>query len=130
MRSLLVNIWFQVLFHSPPGVLFTVPSRYYALSVTKSYLALRDGPRIFTPDSTCPVLLWIPLICFSFRLRDYYPMLCSFPTIFVYDRHSMTRSVPLRYYYHRFGLLPFRSPLLWESLFTFFSSRYLDVSVP
>ncbi len=26
---------FQVLFHSPPGVLFTFPSRYYALSVTK-----------------------------------------------------------------------------------------------
>ena len=25
---LLVNIGFQVLFHSPPGVLFTVPSRY------------------------------------------------------------------------------------------------------
>ena len=30
----LVSIRFQVLFHSPPGVLFTVPSRYYALSVT------------------------------------------------------------------------------------------------
>ena len=25
----LVNIWFQVLFHSPPGVLFTFPSQYY-----------------------------------------------------------------------------------------------------
>ena len=25
---------FQVLFHSPPGVLFTFPSRYYSLSVT------------------------------------------------------------------------------------------------
>ena len=24
----LVDIWFQVLFHSPPGVLFTFPSRY------------------------------------------------------------------------------------------------------
>ena len=32
---LLVNIGFQVLFHSPPGVLFTFPSRYYALSVTE-----------------------------------------------------------------------------------------------
>ena len=31
----LVNIGFQVLFHSPPGVLFTFPSQYYALSVTK-----------------------------------------------------------------------------------------------
>ena len=31
---LLVNAGFQVLFHSPPGVLFTFPSRYYALSFT------------------------------------------------------------------------------------------------
>ena len=31
----LVNAGFQVLFHSPPGVLFTFPSQYYALSVTK-----------------------------------------------------------------------------------------------
>ena len=37
---LLVSTRFQVLFHSPPGVLFTVPSRYYTLSVTWSYLAL------------------------------------------------------------------------------------------
>ena len=29
MLCLLVNIGFQVLFHSPPGVLFTFPSRYY-----------------------------------------------------------------------------------------------------
>ena len=32
---LLVNIGFQVLFHSTPGVLFTFPSRYSSLSVTK-----------------------------------------------------------------------------------------------
>ena len=31
----LVNTGFQVLFHSPPGVLFTFPSQYFALSVTK-----------------------------------------------------------------------------------------------
>ena len=31
--SVLVSIGFQVLFHSPPGVLFTVPSQYYSLSV-------------------------------------------------------------------------------------------------
>ena len=30
-----VSTGFQVLFHSPPGVLFTFPSQYYALSVTK-----------------------------------------------------------------------------------------------
>ena len=35
----------SVLFHSPSGVLFTLP-QYYALSVTKWYLALRGGPLI------------------------------------------------------------------------------------
>ena len=32
---LLVNTGFQVLFHSPPGVLFTFPSQYYPLSVIR-----------------------------------------------------------------------------------------------
>ena len=31
---MLVSIRFQILFHSPPGVLFTFPSRYFSLSVT------------------------------------------------------------------------------------------------
>ena len=58
---LLVNTGFQVLFHSPPGVLFTFPSRYYALSVTISYLGLEGGPPCFPPDFTCPVVLWYRL---------------------------------------------------------------------
>ena len=33
--SVLVGTRFQVLFHSPPGVLFTFPSRYSSLSVTE-----------------------------------------------------------------------------------------------
>src|SRR5690554_3464930 len=56
---LLVSTRFQVLFHSPPGVLFTFPSRYYALSVAREYLALEGGPPCFTQDSTCPVLLTV-----------------------------------------------------------------------
>ena len=59
MLRLLVSIGFQVLFHSPPGVLFTFPSRYYTLSVTWSYLALWDGPHIFRQDSSCPDVLRI-----------------------------------------------------------------------
>ena len=58
----LVNIWFQVLFHSPPGVLFTFPSQYYALSVTKEYLALGGGPPDFPQGSTCLAVLWILLL--------------------------------------------------------------------
>ena len=56
----LVNTGFQVLFHSPPGVLFTFPSQYSALSVTEEYLALRGGPRSFPLGFTCPVVLRIP----------------------------------------------------------------------
>ena len=59
----LVNTGFQVLFHSPPGVLLTFPSQYYALSVTKEYLALGGGPPEFPQGSTCLAVLWIlPLL--------------------------------------------------------------------
>ena len=69
-----VNTGVQVLFHSPPGVLFTFPSRYYALSVTKEYLALRSGLRSFTRDSTCLVLLWILPADLHFRIRGFHPL--------------------------------------------------------
>ena len=81
---LLVSIRFQVLFHSPPGVLFTFPSRYYSLSVTWSYLALGDGPPVFRQDSSCPDVLRIPLPLARFRLRDFYPLRCGFPAVFDY----------------------------------------------
>ena len=55
----LVNTGFQVLFHSPPGVLFTFPSQYYALSVTKEYLALEGGPSDFPQGFSCLAVLWI-----------------------------------------------------------------------
>ena len=57
----LVNTGVQVLFHSPHGVLFTFPSQYSALSVTKEYSALRGGPRVFPQGFSCLVVLWIPL---------------------------------------------------------------------
>ena len=72
------------LFHSPPGVLFTFPSRYYSLSVTWSYLAFGDGPPIFRQDSSCPDVLRIPLPFARFRLRDSYPLRCGFPAVFNY----------------------------------------------
>ena len=89
---LLVNIGFQVLFHSPPGVLFTFPSRYYTLSVTKEYLALGGGPPCFPPDSSCPVVLWIPALSISFHLRASYPLRMCFPTLFDYEIFQLRRS--------------------------------------
>ena len=81
---LLVNIGFQVLFHSPPGVLFTFPSRYYALSVTISYLGLGGGPPCFPPDFSCPAVLWCRLAVFRFRVRVFHPLWRRFPTRFRY----------------------------------------------
>ena len=80
--SLLVNTGFQVLFHSPPGVLFTFPSRYYALSVTNSYLGLGGGPPGFPPDFSCPAVLWCQLVVRPFRIRGFYPLWRDFPILF------------------------------------------------
>ena len=78
----LVNIGFQVLFHSPPGVLFTFPSQYYALSVTKWYLALGGGPPYFPQGFSCPAVLWILLSLLCFRLRGFHPLRPAFPKPF------------------------------------------------
>ena len=71
--SLLVSIRFQVLFHSPPGVLFTFPSRYYTLSVIRSYLALGDGPPAFPPNFSCSMVLRIPLWLVSVSVTGLLP---------------------------------------------------------
>ena len=75
----LVNTGFQVLFHSPPGVLFTFPSQYYTLSVTEEYLALRGGPRSFLQGFSCLVVLWILPCLLIFRLRGFHPLWPVFP---------------------------------------------------
>ena len=45
------------LFHSPSGVLFTFPSRYWFTIGGQEYLALEGGPPRFPQDFTCPVVL-------------------------------------------------------------------------
>ena len=82
----LVNTGFQVLFHSPPGVLFTFPSQYSALSVTKEYLALRGGPRAFPQGFSCLVVLWILPCQLPFRVRGFHPLWPVFPGPFYYSR--------------------------------------------
>ena len=77
--SVLVSTRFQVLFHSPPGVLFTFPSQYSSLSVTGEYLGLEGGPPDFPRGFTCPAVLWILLAVFPFRIRDSHALRCAFP---------------------------------------------------
>lgn len=79
---LLVGVGFQILFHSPSGVLFTFPSRYYSLSVTKEYLALGGGPPYFPLDFSCPVVLWIPAGKLIFHIPDYHRLWWDFPILF------------------------------------------------
>jgi hypothetical protein len=50
---------FQVLFHSPPGVLFTFPSRYWCTIGGSEYLAFGGGPPEFPQGSTCPGVLGV-----------------------------------------------------------------------
>ena len=52
-----------------------------SLSVTQEYLALRGGPRGFTRDFSCPVLLGIQLVSLSFRLQDFHLLWCIIPML-------------------------------------------------
>jgi hypothetical protein len=45
------------LFHSPLGVLFTFPSRYWYTIGDQGYLALEGGPPNFPQGFPCPVVL-------------------------------------------------------------------------
>ena len=114
----LVCTRFQVLFHSPSGVLFTFPSRYSSLSVTNSYLALEDGPPRFDRDFSCPGLLGYPVSSLlAFRVRDSHPLRSAVPGAFRYafENRLLGPTTPAAFDRHRFGLFPVRSPLLGES---------------
>ena len=115
----LVNTGFQVLFHSPPGVLFTFPSQYYALSVTKEYLALGGGPPDFPQGFSCLAVLWIlPLpIAFMYEAltlsgRASQPVPLTNQLTYAVRNPSM--------HARWFRLFRFRSPLLPESMFLSF----------
>ena len=113
--SVLVSTRFQVLFHSPPGVLFTFPSQYSSLSVTGEYLGLEGGPPVFPRDFTCPAVLWIQLVESGFHLRGSHTLWLAFPHHSVIRHRTYSCPKPRRYFYPRFGLFRVRSPLLAES---------------
>ena len=78
---LLVSVWFQILFHRPPGLLFTFPSRYWFTIDHKKYLALRHSRRCFIRDFSSPVLLTKVHHeeLRKFRIRGYHPLWLIFP---------------------------------------------------
>ena len=112
----LVDTGFQVLFHSPPGVLFTFPSQYYALSVTKEYLALEGGPSDFPQGFSCLAVLWILPLPIVFMYGAF--TLSGPPSQAVPLTNQLTCAVLNPSMHARwFGLFRVRSPLLPESMF-------------
>ena len=80
----LVSAGFQVLFHSPPGVLFTFPSRYYALSVDISILAWRVVPPASHKVSRVSWYSGYSPMYARFRLQGFHLLRLSFPARFFY----------------------------------------------
>ena len=60
-----------------PGFFSPFPHGTGSLSVSQEYLALEDGPPMFSQGYTCPDLL---VFTYSgFRIRDYHPLWSAFP---------------------------------------------------
>ena len=112
----LVNTRFQVLFHSPPGVLFTFPSQYF--SAIGHQVVFRLGgwsPRLLTgflvSADTKDTVRMLPR--FVYRTLTVSGRLSHAVRLRLHN--STSRSIPRKYYYFRFRLFRFRSPLLAES---------------
>ena len=119
-------------------MLFTFPSRYLFTIDLQTFLALEDGPPRFKPDYTCPTLLRNTLELhpiFADGTITLYGV--TFQTLWLIEMLFMLRSynpVPRKV---RFGLLPFRSPLLRESRLIYFprllrcfsSPSFLDMAM-
>ena len=86
---LLVSIRFQVLFHSPPGVLFTFPSRYlFSIGRQVVFSLGRWSSRFHTEFlvlRTTQVPAWVTLL----RLRGYHSLWPAFPRC---SAHFVSRS--------------------------------------
>ena len=112
----LVSIRFQVLFHSPPGVLFTFPSQYCS-SIGHQVVFRLGGwsPRLLTgflvSADTKDTVRMLPR--FVYRTLTVSGRLSHAVRLRLHN--STLRSIPRKYYYFRFRLLRFRSPLLAES---------------
>ena len=83
--ELFVSIWFQILYFTPlPGFFSPFPHGTCSLSVTREYLALRDGPRGFRQGSTCLAVLRILYRVYSISSTGLSPSTILFPTKFDY----------------------------------------------
>ena len=125
----LVNTGFQVLFHSPPGVLFTFPSQYcFTIGHWGVFRLGGWSPLIPTRFLVSRGTL-DPALLTRLSLTGLSPSLAGFPKTILLNLSDQLRGPNPGMHAFRFGLFRFRSPLLTESLVVFSSSGYLDVSV-
>ena len=101
------------------GCFSPFPHGTRALSVSREYLALPDGPGGFTQGSTCPALLRMTEGHARLRVRSCHPLRRRFPAASPHLARSRVPVLLPRARHEdgaRFGLFPVRSPLLGESL--------------
>ena len=76
----LVSIRFQVLFHSPPGVLFTFPSRYWFTIGHSLVFSLAGWSRLIQTGFLVSRPTQVSsLSSLSFRVRGSHPLSLTFP---------------------------------------------------
>src|SRR4026208_2428092 len=81
----LVGSRFQVLFHSPPGVLFTFPSRYWFTIGRQGILRLTGWSPQVRAGLLDPGAAWDDnRRLLVFQIRDCYPLRSVFPDVFFY----------------------------------------------
>lgn len=130
MLCLLVNIGFHVLFHSPPGVLFTFPSRYWFAIGHRVVFSLSGWSPMIPAGFHVPRRTQVPpRRMSSLRIRVSHPLRIPFP----WDSPDSSCHLYRRSYNP--GLCPVWAPPLSLAAtygidFSFSSCRYLDVSVP
>ena len=84
----LVGKRFQVLFHSPPGVLFTFPSRYLSAIGHQGVFRLSGWSRQIHTGFLGPRATWDEVRkCSSFRLQGSYLLCRPFRMAFDYNEH-------------------------------------------
>ena len=129
MLCVLVNIRFQVLLHSPPGVLFTFPSQYCSTIGHQVVFRLGGWSPLFLTGFHVPADTPDTARSLRFRLQDSHLLRSAFP-----HRSTSLRSLPAvltpRVLLHAVWPLPLSLAATNGISVDFSSSRYLDVSLP
>ena len=101
-----------------------------SLSISKEYLALPDGAGSFRQDFSGPALLRIPLQNSQFPLTGLSPAMAQLSRRFSLISVSKCGPTTPRQHATMVWALPFSLATTRGIIIIFFSSRYLDVSVP